>query len=225
MGSPGSGKGCPGGQRAGRSEEEDPGRAAPTQRASPSRASDSRMLLQVEAISEMACHSSSSVSLPASEMTVGEPSHAMAPPAPLPPWLSHAPRAGPQPWTLTFADGVPQRQRARQEGGPQLWGSVTSILTSWPVLGGRQRPCRATLTHAHVSPSEVCICSPGQGASPGLCWTPTAWPGWPGAGLGWWWAGGGPHPPGSWKSRRAELGVPGARLPPRRAEGAPAGRR
>jgi hypothetical protein len=38
--------------------------------ASPSRDSDSKMVLQVEAISEMDCHSSSRVSLPASDMTV-----------------------------------------------------------------------------------------------------------------------------------------------------------
>lgn len=37
--------------------------------ASPSRDSDSRMVLQVEAISEMDCHSSSRVSLPASDIT------------------------------------------------------------------------------------------------------------------------------------------------------------
>lgn len=37
--------------------------------ASPSRDRDSRMVLQVDAISEMDCHSSSRVSLPASDMT------------------------------------------------------------------------------------------------------------------------------------------------------------
>lgn len=37
--------------------------------ASPSRDSDSRIVLQVEAISEMDCHSSSRVSLPASDIT------------------------------------------------------------------------------------------------------------------------------------------------------------
>lgn len=37
--------------------------------ASPSRDSDSRIMLQVEAISEMDCHSSSRASLPASDMT------------------------------------------------------------------------------------------------------------------------------------------------------------
>lgn len=66
--------------------------------ASPSRESDSRMVLQVEAISEMDCHSSSRVSLPASDMTVGSrgglsqgsagqaPSHS-APRPPPPPLL------------------------------------------------------------------------------------------------------------------------------------------
>lgn len=81
--SPLSGMGCPVGTEgpSGQVKRESPTLApAPlittpyprsTVVASPSRESDSRMVLQVEAISEMDCHSSSRVSLPASDMTVG----------------------------------------------------------------------------------------------------------------------------------------------------------
>lgn len=70
-----SGMGCPVGTE-GPFEQEDKGNKSPcpapphsTLVASPSRDRDSRMVLQVEAISEMDCHSSSRVSLPASDMT------------------------------------------------------------------------------------------------------------------------------------------------------------
>lgn len=108
--------------------------------ASPSRDSDSRMVLQVEAISEMDCHSSSRVSLPASDMTrhkeVGSAREAQAslPPAHL---LSYTTSC----FRLTFADGVSKRQGSWQEGGPQLWAWVTAVLTitgaGWPILRGR----------------------------------------------------------------------------------------
>ena len=80
MASPRSGMGCPVGTEgpSGHVKRERPTLApAPliptpyprsTLVASPSRESDSRMVLQVEAISEMDCHSSSRVSLPASDM-------------------------------------------------------------------------------------------------------------------------------------------------------------
>lgn len=60
----------PSGQ-GGKGRKPHPGSARSALVASPSRESDSRMVLQVEAISEMDCHSSSRVSLPASDMTVG----------------------------------------------------------------------------------------------------------------------------------------------------------
>lgn len=51
-----------------------------------------------------------------------------------------------------------------------------------------------------------CFCSPGWGVSP--CQHPevTAWPWLPGGGLGWCWAGLGPHLTGSW-GERGELGT------------------
>lgn len=101
--------------------------------ASPSRDSDSRMVLQVEAISEMDCHSSSSVSLPASDMTVGSRRQAQ----------QGSPRnpSNPPGSTLTLADGVPKRQSPWQEGGPQFWGQVALVFVvtgaAWPFLGGK----------------------------------------------------------------------------------------
>lgn len=127
-----------------------PSHSAPV--ASPSRDSDSRMVLQVEAISEMDCHSSSRVSLLASDMTghkeVGSAREAQAslPSACTPPCIR-----------LTFADGVPKRQGSWQEGGPQLRGWVTLVLTTtgaaWAILRDRNgNECGHTHHHHCAHP-------------------------------------------------------------------------
>lgn len=97
LASPLSGMGCPVGAE-GPFGQVGKGRKSPSLAqprsplvASPSRDSDSKMVLQVEAISEMDCHSSSRVSLPASDMTVGtgrwvQPGQ----PRPAPPSYAHS---------------------------------------------------------------------------------------------------------------------------------------
>lgn len=178
--------------------------------ASPSRESDSRMVLQVEAISEMDCHSSSRVSLPASDMTVGSEaglSQGSAGQAP-----SHsAPRPPHHPCSrLTFADRVPQRQGSWQKGGPQLGGRFVLVLkatgAAWPVLGGGSgyrwgMPIMTTVPTPACGAPEPCFCSPESGVSPYPHWVLPAWLWWRGGGLGWCWAGLGPHRTGSCEGR------------------------
>lgn len=103
--------------------------------ASPSRESDSRMVLQVEAISEMDCHSSSRVSLPASDMTVGsEAGLSQRSAGQAPPTLLLDPHTTLAPDSLLLIEFLRDKVRGKKEALSS--GAGSSLSSKPPGLPG-----------------------------------------------------------------------------------------
>lgn len=98
--------------------------------ASPSRDSDSRMVLQVEAISEMDCHSSSRVSAPASDMTGHRRRAQPGKPGPACPLPTSHPELHLAPPSLLLMEFRRDKVRGRKEA---LISGAGSPLSSSPL--------------------------------------------------------------------------------------------